>query len=180
MLVTNARRKFRLDPMLTDRQLWALGMIVCQWAMLEANVDQHAKAFFGGDSLVEYDQTRSFSARRKFWISTVKAKIAEPHRTKYLNFIATVADLQAQRDNYAHGMFGGVREPHKEHRHAGMIRNISRVKGAGQPVPTDFATMRDLAIKISEATMTVIFIEKELCETFNASELRLALKHICV
>lgn len=179
MIVTNARRKFRLDPMLTDRQLWALGMIICQWSTLEQIVDQHARAFFEGDALSEYDKTRSFSARRKIWISMIKAKIAEPHRAGYLEFIATVADLQSQRDNYAHGMFGGIREPHKEHRHAGMVRNFSRVKGVGQPVPTDFATMRDLAIKISEATMTLLFTEKELREEFNVSELRLALKHIC-
>ena len=179
MTVTNTRRKFEIfDPMLTDRQLWALGMIVFQWSALEKLIDQHVSAFLEDDTLAKFTETRSFSTRRRIWIEAIKSGLMEPHRSNYLKFASEIGDLQTQRDNYVHGVYGGKQEPHQSHRHAGTLRNISHVKGLGRPVPTAFSTMRDLALRIAQANQKLVFTEKELRERFGTSDLRIAFKHI--
>jgi len=174
----NIRHDFCVQPMLTDRQLWALGMIVHQWSLLEQIMDQTAKAMLRDEALAEYDGTNSFKKRRRIWVACLKTKIKNPYRDEYLLISKRIASLQQQRDDHVHGLFGGIREPHKENRHGGILRNISNVKGIGPAKKIDYASMRKLAIAISEVVFSMLMAEKSVSEKFDVPRLCDALQFI--
>lgn len=179
MIVDRHRKSFQLEPMLTDRQLWALGMIVAQWSILEKLMDQHAKPLFDEATLEIYNGTRSFAERRRLWLRSIKTMMREPHRSRYVEFVAKIAALQDLRDMYVHGIYGGNNEPHQDYRHAGFVKNLSHVKGPGRTKPTQFSVMNKVARDISEISMLILFTEKALIEQSGASSLGDALRHIC-
>lgn len=167
------RKEFMgFDPMYTDRQLWALGMIVAQWATFEQISDDHFCKVLRPSDREHYKKIRRYSERREFFKTFVRAHVAQPFADQYLDWIARSASLQHDRDTYVHGLAGGAVEPGTDHRHVAVIRNVSRVKGAGPPVRNDFKRMKAVAIRISEISKAVMFFEYELAKSFNVSDFR--------
>lgn len=64
-----SRNRFPFDPGVQDKQLWAIGMIVVQWSMLEWFIDVETRKLIANDSdlLAEYNKTRNFQETVAFW-----------------------------------------------------------------------------------------------------------------
>jgi hypothetical protein len=68
MIPTNARKKFNFNVAPSDRQLWAIGMVIVQWTAIEQMVKVFAYAFTDendpNDAIrKKFDATRPMQAR---------------------------------------------------------------------------------------------------------------------
>lgn len=104
-----ARHLFPMNPAVSDRQLWALGMIVVQWSMTEYFIDLDTRKLIGADqdTMTEYNKCRNFQQVLQFWKSQVEGKQKEPTRSQLLALVPQIQALNAQRDEVIHRMWGG-------------------------------------------------------------------------
>jgi hypothetical protein len=104
-----SRGKLHFDPGISDRQLWAIGMVVVQWGMIEMMMHTHVLKLVGKGPLYEdYRKLPSFKHQREFWETQCKARILEePVRTAIIQIITEVKRLKDERDRIMHGSCGG-------------------------------------------------------------------------
>jgi hypothetical protein len=97
------------NPGVSNRQLWAIGMIVVQWGMAEFIRNQSIHNLIRDDSKLtaEYKSLRRSDQITKFWKMLVEIKTQEPEQTKNLHFITRFQGLNDKRDNVVHRMWGG-------------------------------------------------------------------------
>ncbi len=98
------------NPGIPDRQLWAIGMIAAQWAMIEMQMHSHMRRFTENDKVLadEYAKQQTFKHQREFWQAQVERKVTyEPRRTELLAIIARIKVSKDQRDRVMHGSWGG-------------------------------------------------------------------------
>jgi hypothetical protein len=98
-----------LNPGISNRQLWAIGMIVTQWGMAEFIRNQNIVNLIGDDQnlTAEYKSIRNSEQRTEFWKGLIEAKCQEPERTQHLDFIVRFQMLNDRRDHIVHRMWGG-------------------------------------------------------------------------
>jgi hypothetical protein len=80
VIPTNARKKFRFDVVPSDRQLWAIGMVVVQWTAVEQMVKTFVHSFTNEDDRDDsvrkvFDSTRSMSIRLDQWEELAKLHV---------------------------------------------------------------------------------------------------------
>ncbi len=103
-----SRKKFRYQVAPSDRQLWAIGMVVVQWSNLETLLSLTVQPLCANDTAValEFSSTRAFKLRMDLFETLVERKIRDPERTDLLSIILAVKNLQQQRDRIVHGNWG--------------------------------------------------------------------------
>ena len=104
-----SRHSFPHNPGISDRQLWAIGMIVIQWNMLEMLMHDHVRYFTRDDRELakEYEQQKSFKHQRQFWQKQIETKLKDPKRTQLLALNDRIKVVKAQRDKIIHNLWGG-------------------------------------------------------------------------
>jgi hypothetical protein len=77
---------YPFDPGVSNRQLWAIGMIVVQWSMTETIIEDNTRKMISGDVslLDEYKGLRGFRQRLAFWRAQIEWKVQEPTRSQIL------------------------------------------------------------------------------------------------
>jgi hypothetical protein len=135
---------YPFDPGVSNRQMWAIGMIVVQWSMTETIIEDNARSLITDDQslLAEYRAIRNFQQRLAFWQTQVELKLQNPIKSQVLNLIPTIQALNSQRDEVVHRLWGGGLEstswgaggasPTTD---AGMLPTASEnIKSAGAPM----------------------------------------------
>jgi len=108
-IVFPSRNPYDMSPAVTDRQLWAIGMLVVQWSMTEMAIEEHIRFHIAGDAaLAEESKTiRRAQSRIDFWERLVEMRMLEPDKTQALAQIGRVRNLNALRDEVVHRPWGG-------------------------------------------------------------------------
>ena len=104
-----ARKKFYFHILPSDRQLWAIGMVVVQWSQLEMLLAVVAYALVAGDPVARkrYDETRSFGIRLDLLQGLVNEQVKQPHCDQIIALIVRIRNLQLLRDRVVHGAWTG-------------------------------------------------------------------------
>lgn len=99
------RRDFRSEVAPSDRQLWAIGMVVVQWSNLETLTTIATEALLQDDptALAEFQQDRSARGRLDTFQRLISDELIEPHRTTLLSLVRDMRDVQLLRDRIVHG-----------------------------------------------------------------------------
>ena len=107
-----SRNRFVYDPGISDRQLWAIGMVVVQWSMTEWFIDMSIRNLIGADqgALEEYEKVRNFQQSVAFWKAQLDLRSQDPFRSNVLFLIPRVQALNSQRDEVIHRLWGGGME----------------------------------------------------------------------
>jgi hypothetical protein len=108
-LVYPSRNHYPFNPGITDRQLWAIGMVVVQWSMTEMIVDGQIRGLIGPDQALtaEFARHRNFQSKMDFWQSQIELNVSEPRRSSSLALARRIRDLNSQRDEVVHRAWGG-------------------------------------------------------------------------
>jgi hypothetical protein len=103
-----SRNRFDFNPATSDRQLWAIGMVVVQWGMLEFIIEQQICDAIQGhpDLTAEYKKLRNFKQTVDLLQRLVELK-TEPTRSIALRLVQRIRDLADQRDKVIHKLWGG-------------------------------------------------------------------------
>jgi len=159
-----SRNRFVYDPGISDRQLWAIGMVVVQWSMTEWFIDMSIRNLIAGDqSLIkEYEKVRKFQSVVAFWKTQLELKTNEPFRAHMLALVPRVQALSSQRDEVVHRMWGGGMEANSpsatvlESADAGLMPHAGeKTKASAQegPIPftwkADFQRLRRMAAEMA-------------------------------
>ena len=111
------REPYPYKPGVPDRQLWAIAMVVAQWAFLETIMHNHVQNLIGSDAvlLAEYHKQQSFRQQRQFWAEQIGSKLAGRNEMQpLLDLVAEAGRLKSQRDRVMHPRRGFsifVRQP---------------------------------------------------------------------
>ena len=110
MIPTNARKKFRFSVTPSDRQLWAIGMVIVQWSSIEQMVKIFVHAFTNEDDPSDpvrkvFDSTRSMSIRLDQWEELAKQHIQQSWLQPMLALINESRQVQDMRDKIVHGVW---------------------------------------------------------------------------
>lgn len=109
MLTDTARKKFRFQIAPSDRQLWAIGMVVVQWSSVETMITIYAHAFTGEKSPAreQFDRTRALDVRIDQLEDLAKQNTLPQWRERVLGIINEARQVKELRDKIVHGMWGG-------------------------------------------------------------------------
>lgn len=108
MIPINARKKFQINVVPSDRQLWAIGMVVVQWTAVE----QLVKAFVHACSdennpddsdRRKFDSTRSMQLRLDQWAELTATRIQQAWRRPIQDLISETRQVLDMRDKIIHG-----------------------------------------------------------------------------
>lgn len=108
VIPTNARKKFQFNIAPSDRQLWAIGMVVVQWSSVEQMVKVFVHSFTDeneSDDPVrkEFDLTRSLASRLDQWEKLTKQYVQADWLQPMLDLINETRHLADMRDKIIHG-----------------------------------------------------------------------------
>jgi hypothetical protein len=108
MIPTNARKKFSSDVTPSDRQLWAIGMVIVRWTIIEQMIKIFVHAFTDENDPNDpvrrlFDSTRPMQLRLDQWEELSKAKLQSAWVGEMLDLIAEVRNLTDMRDKIVHG-----------------------------------------------------------------------------
>jgi hypothetical protein len=110
-LVYPSRRfqDYPYDPGVPNRQLWALGMIIVQWGMTEFIIDGHTTYLIGNDQALreQRKEVRSAQQEVEFFRRVLETKLEEPKRSRALDLVTRIKNLNSQRDDVVHRLWGG-------------------------------------------------------------------------
>jgi hypothetical protein len=104
-----SRNRFDFNPAVSDRQLWAIGMVVVQWGMTETIIEQQIQLLIASDPPLdaEYKNLRNFQQTVDFLQTQIELKIQDPRRSQALALITRIRNLSTQRDEVVHRLWGG-------------------------------------------------------------------------
>jgi hypothetical protein len=108
LLIYPPRHLFSFNPGVPDRQLWAIGMIVVQWSITEFIRDQQSLDLIGGniELKTKYEALRNARQKNEVWKTLVEYRMTEPLRSQALKLIERVRNLNEQRDDVIHHLWG--------------------------------------------------------------------------
>lgn len=111
MIPNNARKKFRFNPAPSDRQLWAIGVVVVQWAAIEEMVKVFVHSFTDkknpNDPLrKQFDAIRPMQKRIDVWEDLSKVGLKPEWVRSMLEIINETRNIQDLRDKIVHGTWG--------------------------------------------------------------------------
>src|SRR5262245_3211633 len=104
-----SRNVFPSNPAVSDRQLWAIGMVVVQWSMAELFIENLIRQLIGSDQALAEQRAAAwaFQPTANFWQSQIESKMTDPQRTQALTLLAKARNLNSQRDEVMHRGWGG-------------------------------------------------------------------------
>jgi len=107
-----SRHRYVMDPGIPNRQLWAIGMIVVQWSNAEWFIDMSTHHLVGKDEelLGQYKKLRGFKQSLAFWVRLIELKTNDPYRCYILSLVPRIQNLNTQRDEVIHRLWGGGME----------------------------------------------------------------------
>ncbi|QQO15822.1 hypothetical protein JJB99_06570 [Bradyrhizobium diazoefficiens] len=113
-LVFPARQRYVMDPGISNRQLWAIGMVVVQWSHAEWYIDMNTHHLMNQDKdlLEQYRKIRGFKQSLAFWVTLIELKTHDPYRAYMLGLVPRIQNLNTQRDEVIHRLWGGGMERH--------------------------------------------------------------------
>jgi len=106
---TTARKKFRFQVTPSDRQLWAIGMVVVQWTAIETFIMIYAHALTDANTpeREEFDKTRAMDLRFDQVEDLVRQKVIPQWRERLLTLLNEARQVKELRDKIIHGIWGG-------------------------------------------------------------------------
>lgn len=107
MLPSKDKFKFQVAP--SDRQLWAIGLVVVTWTHIEQliQVVAHSLTTETSPERIEFNQTRAFKLRLDQVKAIIEAELRPPYRETFLNLVAETRITQDLRDKIVHNSWGG-------------------------------------------------------------------------
>jgi hypothetical protein len=171
-LVFPTRNSLRFDPAIPNRQVWAVGMIVVQWAALEVFIDTHIRKLVGGDKQVMEicGRIRGFQQLSDFWREQIEMKTADPERSRLLEMVMRAKNYSSQRDDVVHRLWGGGMDETSSaasglpsHDGALMAKSGEQFKSSAKPgqMPfkwrASFQRLRQLAREIAALNRDLMF-----------------------
>ena len=92
MIPTSARTKFKFQVTPSDRQLWAIGMVVVQWTVIEEYIKIFVHAFTDENNANDpirqvFDSTRSLQLRLDQWEELSRQHIQAEWLSRMLKLI---------------------------------------------------------------------------------------------
>jgi hypothetical protein len=108
MIPTNARKRFSFNVVPSDRQLWAIGMVVVQWTSIEQMVKVFVHALTDENDANDpvrkkFDSTRPMQMRLDQWEELTKQSIQSIWQKPLLDLINQTRQVQDMRDKIVHG-----------------------------------------------------------------------------
>ncbi len=144
-----SRKDFSFQVAPSDRQLWAIGMIVVQWSSLEMLLGVATEALLRDDEeqLEAFRSDRSTKGRLDTLQNLVSGEFAQPHRDRFLALIRETRDAQFLRDRVAHGSWSSAEQVVLEDPEA---RSAFSWLGPRHPFEwkLTFGTLKELALRI--------------------------------
>jgi hypothetical protein len=103
-----SRSSFPFYPGISDRQLWAIGMVSVQWALVELQMHEHTLRFTSYDAELadKYARQQSFRHKRQFWQKQIEAKVVGERRNELLRLVEQNR-AKVKRDRVMHGPWAG-------------------------------------------------------------------------
>ncbi len=103
-----SRHTYPMNPAVPDRQLWAIGMVVVQWSMVEFLVMQHVRDLSKGKTTVlqELNEARNFKQIVQVWREQFD-HLPPDENARLQNLSERVLNLSAQRNELIHRAWGG-------------------------------------------------------------------------
>lgn len=100
-----SRKDFRFHVVPSDRQLWAIGMVVVQWSLVETMMTIFVHGITAEDESAreKFDATHSSGPRLDQWQELTSKRVMEPWRTQILATINETRQVQELRDKIIHG-----------------------------------------------------------------------------
>lgn len=107
MFPSRAKFKFQIVP--SDRQLWAIGLVVVSWTLIEQTMQMIAYGLSAENSEErnQFDQNRAFKKRLDLLEDMIKAEMRSPYREAFLALLAETRNAQDLRDKIVHNTWGG-------------------------------------------------------------------------
>jgi len=111
MIPTNARKKFSHNVPPSDRQLWAIGMVVVQWNAIEMWVRIFVSAFTEENNPDDpirkiLESTRSMSMKLDLWEELSRKHVKPEWLPEILKLITETRQVLDTRDKIVHGLWG--------------------------------------------------------------------------
>ena len=108
MIPTNARKKFKTDVVPSDRQLWAIGMVIVRWSLVEQLVKACVHSFTDENDKNDpvrklFDSTRSMQQRLDQWEELSRLHLQVSWLAPMLDIINEVRQILDMRDKIVHG-----------------------------------------------------------------------------
>ena len=106
-----------LGPDLTDKEMFAVGYVTCQWAFLEHAIfadtvlrARRAKVAVPSDAI-----SNSFSRRLRAWrVVALRPSTRSAEKDRLSRLYSTIANLESKRHQVTHGLWSwDVKAPHK-------------------------------------------------------------------
>lgn len=106
MLILPKLVGFKIEPPVRDKELWAIGLVVVEWAFLENDLDSWASCANGGKLLRrEEGNPYGFKETVRFIKERVEALGVEPPKSEFIDILVTILGVQAERDKIVHRMW---------------------------------------------------------------------------
>jgi hypothetical protein len=108
LTVKNKRKEFFFHIEISDNQLWAVGMVVVQWGLIEQLITIITHALVGDDTAKRdgFNKTWAHAKRIAMMEELASAKLREPFLSQFQSFVAEIKNIQDIRDKIVHGSWG--------------------------------------------------------------------------
>lgn len=129
-----SRMRFDFNPAVPDRQLWAIGMVVVQWGMLESLIDKEIRNFIEGDDalLDQYNNLRNLRDTLDLFQRQIELKSQEPLRSNAAFFVGRIRNIASQRNEIMHRLWGGGMPNDSWNRSSGPERDAALLRQDGE------------------------------------------------
>jgi len=94
---------------LSDRQLYAIGLVASLWALVEFFVVCFGQELAKSDPAkkAEFDSRIAFRHRARMLRTMVEAELIEPWRSQLLTILNRAGEVEHERDKIIHSVWGG-------------------------------------------------------------------------
>ncbi len=144
-----------LSPDLDEKELYAIGLVTAQWALLEDIILGHSRAICNSARVPPPEDCThlSFRRRRKAWRLLIKEYITEPEQTRILKIAEDVATLEKDRHKITHGVWDwDYEDPDSVTASSAREPHVFQKK-------FDAQTLHELADKIGAASAAIVYPE---------------------
>lgn len=102
------RKQFQFVTQASDRQLWAIGMVVVQWSNFEQYVLMTARTLLehAPERLSAFNNDRRMERRLDMLADAIGEEVAEPYRGRLQKLLIVARQLKQERDKFAHNAWG--------------------------------------------------------------------------
>ena len=108
MLPSKDKLNLKSPVMLTDNQLWAVGLVVATWTQVEnwLKIVAHGLTAEGSPQRKEFDETLPFRTRLDLVKAMILDQLRSPYRQDFMPIITETRNCQYLRDKIVHNTWG--------------------------------------------------------------------------